>query len=162
MELPVEPVADEPSPRPKTRIWLAVLPAFLLTTGMSAWSILRFAGVMPALGISPRQESRAKACAEVYGVNLYNSEYYVRESIPGSGIASSKAPREFSTVVSGMVENKCPEPLDTVRISLKVRAASGAQGSGEAVVRDIAAGQAKSFERAWIGQIVSYEIASIR
>jgi hypothetical protein len=143
-----------------------VLPAILLTTGMMTWSTLRFAGVTSALGISrqpnPAGKAPAKACADVYGVNLYNSENYVRESLPGSGFASPKAPREFSTVVSGMVENKCSEPLESVSIFLKVRDASGAWGSGEAVVRNIAGGQAKPFERAWIGQIVSYEITSVR
>jgi len=147
-------------PRGNPRLWLAALPAFLLTIGMSTWSILRFAGVQPALDLSPPTKSKAAACAEVYGVETYNSEYYVKEAI--RGLTSPKAQREFATVVSGMVENKCDEPLRSVRINIKVKNGEGARASGEATVRDVRPGQAKRFERAWIGQIESYEIAEIR
>lgn len=157
------PPGDPPDPprRRKSNVLLAALPAFLLTAFMSIWSLLRFAGVQPALGIGPLSGSRSAACAQVYGVNLYNSEYYVRESRQGSGLVSPKAARELSTVVSGMVENTCNEPLKSVRIQLSVRDASGARGAGSVTVGNIGPGQAKPFERAWIGQITHYEIVAI-
>lgn len=155
------PFDDTPPARRKSNSWLAALPAFLLTAFMSIWSLLRLAGVQPALRIAPAAVSPAKACAQVYGVGLHNSEYYVRESTPGSGVAARNAPREISTVLSGMVENTCEEPLVTVRIRIRVRDASGARGSSEVVVGDIGARQAKPFERAWIGQITQYEIVSV-
>ncbi|NWF84085.1 MAG: hypothetical protein HXY18_09685 [Bryobacteraceae bacterium] len=161
VHLPPPGDPPDPPPRRKSNVLLAALPAFLVTAFMSIWSLLRFAGVEPASGIVPRSESRAAACAQVYGVTLYNSEYYVRESSPGSGFASSKAPRELSTVISGMVENTCDEPLNSVRIKLSVRDVSGARGSGEVTVGKIGPRQAKPFERAWIGQITGYEIVRL-
>ena len=160
-ENPQPPGAPDPPPRRKSNLGLAVLPALLISTGMSTWSILKFAGVRPALGVFAKSDSPAQKCAHVYGLTLASSEYYVRESIPGSGIAAHNAPRELSTVIKGMVENTCDQPLSRVRIAIEVRDASGKRGSSEAVIGKLRPHEAKHFERAWMANITSYEITGI-
>jgi hypothetical protein len=163
MDIPLEKEAAQPAPRRrKRRIWLAVLPAFLLTMASSLLTILNLAGLTPAWADPLRLLSRSNHCAVVYGVNLFNSEYYVRESSPGSEEGAENPPRELSTVVGGMLENKCPEPIESVTIHFIVRDDAGKRWSGEATVNDVPPWQAKPFERAWLGQIVSYEITSVR
>jgi hypothetical protein len=133
MDIPLEKEAAQPAPRRrKRRIWLAVLPAFLLTMALSLWTILNLAGLTPAWADPLRLLFRSNHCAVVYGVNLFNSEYYVRES------------------------------SESVTIHFIVRDDAGKRWSGEATVNDVPPWQAKPFERAWLGQIVSYEITSVR
>lgn len=163
MDRPLPPEDALPAPRRRKRpLWFAVLPAFLLAMGSSMWTILRLGGLTPSWTDPAHFLSRSNPCAAVYGVNLYNSEYYSRDPGPDATLTAQNPPRELATVITGMLENKCADPLESATVHFIVQDNNGARWSGDATVGEILPGQAKPFERAWLGQIVSYEIKAIR
>lgn len=153
-----------PDEKPKPKLWLAVLPGVLtvaLTAGFAVpkWlEMSRVTGVITS-GAKAGSSQNLSKCVDVYSVTLKTSEFYV----PENRIQPRKnAPRELSTVVTGMASNRCGEPLQSVRIRINVRDDRGGRGSAWAKVGDLGVGQAKPFERAWMARITSYEIGEVR
>jgi hypothetical protein len=109
-----------------------------------------------AAAVSNRDLSK---CVDVYSVTLKTSEFYVPEN---RFTFRKNAPRELSTVLTGMASNRCGEPLRNVRIRINVRDEKGGRGSAWANVGDLPIGQAKPFERAWMARVTQYEIGEIR
>ena len=100
-------------------------------------------------------------CVETYGITLHTSEFYVSEGLTQFKHPKN-APRELSTVLNGVARNNCGKPLNNVRIRIRVRSADGKRGDAWATVGTLETGEAKPFERAWMGPVTTYEIAEIR
>ena len=93
----LEPDPHHP-PRGKSRVWIAAIPAFLLTMGSMGWSVLRYAGVLPALDGFSSVKSHARACASAYGLTVYNSEHYI-----SADRAQTSASAKFSSASSPLL-----------------------------------------------------------
>ena len=158
--------------KPKPKIWMALIPGLLtvvLTAGFAIpkwFQFGRVAGVITDGGVDRSSSGTATLdltrCVDVYAVTMKTSEFYVPELRAGSLTRKKNAPRDLSTVVEGMANNRCGKPLKRVRIRMNVRDDQGRRGNGWAEVGDLANGQAKSFERAWMARVTSYEIVEIQ
>ena len=109
----------------------------------------------------PTQSSRP-LCVETYGIHLNASEYYVREWAMGIPANNPNKTPELSTVLSGMARNGCGENLKNVRIRFVVHDKEGRKGDGYYLIESLAIGEAKPFERAWMGRVTSYEVTADR
>jgi hypothetical protein len=151
----------------KPRLWIALIPGLLtivLVAGAAIPRWLQFNRVSGVITSGSKTTSDAAPrgrleCVDVYALTLKGSEFYVPENTPWR---TRNAPREMSTVVEGMASNRCGKPLKNVQVRIKVRDDKGRGGSGWAKVGDLGAGQAKAFERAWMGRVTSYEVAEVR
>ena len=65
-------------------------------------------------------------------------------------------------MVRGVVRNGCGENLKNVRLKFVVHDDAGAKGEGFYLLDTISVGEAKTFERAWMGHVTSYEITASR
>jgi hypothetical protein len=110
----------------------------------------------------PRVDPNRPSCVETYGITLNLSEYYVREWAVGAPATSPTKSPELSTVLKGMARNGCGEDLKNVRIKFVVHDDTGRKGDGTYLIESIAAGEVKSFERAWMGRVTSYEVGADR
>ena len=157
-----EPAATE---KPKPKLWMALIPG-LLTVGLVTGALIpkwlqfsRVSAVITSGGAAAPAAARGRMdCVEVYALNTKTSEFYVSERSPWN----TKAPREISTVVTGMASNGCGRPLSNVQVRVKVRDDKGRGGVSWAKVGDLGIGQSKSFERAWMGRVTSYEVVEVR
>jgi hypothetical protein len=86
----------------------------------------------------------------------------VPEFAPGIPSASTNKSPEISTVLTGTVRNGCQENLTNVRVLFEVHDDSGKKGEGSYLIPSLAIGEAKSFERAWIGRVTTYEVTAER
>lgn len=151
----------------KRNVWMALIPGLLtvaLTAGVAVprwFEFNRVAGVIAGGTEGSDSVADRRACVDVYSVTLKTSEFYVPENGFGA-LWQKNRPRELSTVVQGMVSNRCGESLQRVRIRIDVRDDDGKKGSAWADVGNLANGEAKPFERAWMGRVRSYEIVEIR
>ena len=154
---PIGPEPPKGPVLPKVPLWLAVVPGLVIATIFASRSIVQTGQAARAISgdVTPKP---ALTCIEPYGVNLSNSEFYVRE---GEQFVPRKK-TEISTVVSGMVKNDCGETLKSVTISMEVSDDDGKRGSGSVTVSDLGPGQAKPFSKAWMGRITSYQIVKVR
>ncbi|HLJ50163.1 MAG TPA: hypothetical protein VKU01_29320 [Bryobacteraceae bacterium] len=142
-------------------LWVATLPAVLfMLFAMSQFS--RVAGVVgPGSGGRPATSKRL-GCVETYGISLDLSEYYVRDLGGGIPVPSKTQTPELSTVMRGMARNGCGEQLKNVRLRFVVHDDVGRKGEGTYLIDSMADGEVKSFERAWMGRVTSYEIGADR
>jgi len=154
--------------KPKPKLWMALLPGLAtvaLVMGMVIPRWLEFsqvAGVITSDGSGKTSVRGPIKCVDVYAITLKTSEFYVPENRLGGYLPKKNAARDLSTVLEGMARNRCGEPLKRVKIRIDVRDGKGGRGTGWAEVGDLAAGQAKAFERAWMALVTSYEIVEIR
>jgi hypothetical protein len=135
--------------------WIKVLP-ILIALGFMGRSFVQMNKVTSAISSNATQPVQ---CVETYGITLANSEYYHAEG--NWDMAPQRTP-QLATVVSGMARNDCGEPLNSVVVSIKVQDDDGRRGSGSAMISNLGVGEAKRFEKAWMGRVTSYEIAGIR
>lgn len=147
-------------------LWAAALPGLLIALFFAGNAMLQFSraagSINPSSGDSRPKSNRA-SCVETYGITLSASEYYVREwslGMPATS-ANNKTP-ELSTVLRGMARNDCGESLKNVRLRFVVHDEGGKKGDGSFLIENLAVGEAKSFERAWMGRVISYEITADR
>jgi len=154
-------VPDPIEPKESIRIprWLAALPGLLLVTFFAVRAMIQMGGASQAISGGNESSKPSLACVSTYGITLTNSEYYVPE---GHQFSPPPKTPELSTVVSGMVRNDCGEALKAVRIHLKVSDENGRKGEGSALVTGLNPGEAKPFDKAWMGRITSYEVDSIK
>jgi hypothetical protein len=147
-------------------VWPALIPAFLVL-GIGAAMVHKqrssFQAAEDAMAIEPQAPPSGKKCVETYAITLHTSEYHVREVSPGVPAVRKKgAPRELSTVIRGTARNGCPHKQRGVRVRVNVFDEKGKRGSAWAKLGNMAIGQAKPFELAWMGRVTKYEIAEIR
>lgn len=155
--IPSIPNPIEPKPA-KLPWWLGVLPGLLIVTIFAGRAFVQIGHASKAISGGDTAKPPALTCVETYGVNLTNSEYYVRE---GQQFLPRTTP-EISTVVSGMVRNDCGKPLKSVIIHIKVRDDAGKRGEGAVTVSNLNPGVAQPFSKAWMGRVTSYEIVRIQ
>lgn len=141
-------------------MWIATLPALLAVIAATV-SFSRVSKTINPNADGPIDPSHP-SCVETYGITLNSSEYYVREFAPAFGPKKSDNTPELSTVLRGMARNNCGESLKNVRIRIVVRDESGQKGEGYHLIEEMADGEVKPFERAWMGRVTSYEIAAYR
>jgi hypothetical protein len=110
---------------------------------------------------SPRESNRA-SCVETYGITLTTSELYVREWSLGAPANNPNKSPELSTLLRGMAHNGCGENLKNVRIRFVVHDDDRRKGDGFYLIESMAIGESKSFERAWMGRVTSYEVTADR
>ena len=141
-------------------LWIATLPAvFFVLFAMSQF--FRAAGVVGPDGGRTSAPKRL-SCVETYGISLDLSEYYVRDMGGGIPVASKTHTPELSTVLRGMARNGCGEQLKNVRLRFLVHDDAGRKGEGTYLIDSMADGEVKSFERAWMGRVTSYEVGADR
>ncbi len=118
------------------------------------------ANINPAAGDS-RRDSNRTSCVETYGITLSASEYYVREWTVGAPAINpnNKSP-ELSTVLRGMARNNCGEALKNVHLRFVVQDDGRRKGDGFFLIDSLGVGEAKPFERAWMGRVTSYEVTA--
>jgi hypothetical protein len=141
-------------------MWLAALPAVFLMM----FSFVTFSRV--GTKIKPEDHAvKSLSCIDTYGVTLNLSDQYVPapESTVGtwSNNTNNKTP-QISTVVRGVARNNCGENLKNVRLKFVVHDDGGASGDGFYLFDDLSNGEVKTFERAWMGRVTSYEITAGR
>lgn len=147
--------------RPERRypLWLAaMLPALLFVIFATVTTLRVSKKIAPDV---PGDPARV-ACVETYGITLNQSEYYVREFAPAFEAKRPDNSPELSTVLRGMVRNGCGHDLKNVRLHLVVHDDAGRTGEAFHMIQEIADGEVKSFERAWMGRVVTYEVAADR
>lgn len=154
----------QPPSRRGFPLWLAALPAAVITIFFVVPAIRQFSGA--ALAMDPTLESSRKSnrpsCVETYGITLNSSEYFVREWALGIPAPNRSNTPELSTVLRGMARNGCGEDLKNVHIRFVVHDHNGHKGDGYYLIETLAIGEAKPFERAWMGRVTSYEITTDR
>jgi hypothetical protein len=139
--------------------WVAALPGLLLVTFFAGRAFVEM--TLATRAMSPQQAftpSTWHACVDTYAVTLSNSEFYVPE---GQQFAPRQS-KDISTVLSGMVRNGCGEQLKSVTIPITVHDDDGKRGEGTVTVSELYPGEVKSFSKAWMGRVTSYEIGKIR
>jgi hypothetical protein len=158
------PDASHPEPSRSPRrypLWLAaVIPATLFVV-FATVSMLRVSQRITADPSIPVRDPSRASCVETYGITLNQSEYYVREYT--SAFSANKpngSTPELSTVLKGMAHNTCGENLKNVRLHMVVHDADGRKGDGFFLIQNIADGEVQSFERAWMGRVVTYEVTA--
>jgi len=95
-------------------------------------------------------------CVETYGVTLVNSYEYVRGMVPMP--PDPNKPRELATIVRGMAVNQCDERVSRVQLKITVHDDRGMKGAGTYDISELRPKQTQSFERAWMGNVTSWEI----
>ena len=162
----VPPATSQPSP-PKRRfpLWSAALPGLLIAIYLVVRTTVQFASAAKAINpsaTSSQNRANSLACIETYSVTLDSSQLYVPEWQAGMPLNSnSPNPSQPSTVLRGMALNGCGENLKNVQLRFVVHDDVGKRGDGYFLIADIAAGEAKPFEKAWMGHVTSYEIAAV-
>jgi len=139
-------------------MWLAALaPALLILH-----SIVSFSRVSNKIKLDDHP-AQSLSCVETYAVTRNLSDQYVREGTFGTWLnnTGNRSP-ELATVVRGMARNNCGENLKSVRLKFVVRDDAGAKGDGFYLIDAISEGEVKTFERAWMGHVTSYEITASR
>jgi len=157
----VTPAVPDPIEPKGTKLprWLGAVPGLVLVTIFAVRAFVQMGQASGAVsGTGTFKPSKSLACVETYSVTLTNSQFYVPE---GQQFSPPKTP-ELSTVVSGMVRNDCGELLKSVTVHIKVSDDDGKRGNGSVTVSDLNPGEAKSFSKAWMGRITSYEISKIQ
>ena len=128
----------------------------------AAFQFSHVAGQINPGSLDRSGKSTGSHCVETYGVTLSSSDQYVREWTLGAPANNATRTPEISTVLRGMARNGCGEDLKNVRIRLVVRDEAGAKGEGSYMIDGLVVGEAKPFERAWMGRVTSYEITAGR
>ena len=142
--------------------WLLALTLIALAGGFVAFQYMNMIRVAEAISPGGTSAVNGRGCVETYGITLHTSWSHVREYSLLAPRQGKNAPNEEATVLRGMARNGCGEPLRNVRVKINVRDASGSKGSGWADVGVLAIGQVRSFEKAWMGRVTSYEVVEIR
>lgn len=160
----VPPATPQPSP-PKRRfpLWSAALPGLLIAIYLVVRTTVQFASAAKAINpsaTSSQNHVNNLACIETYSVTLDSSQLYVPEWQAGIPM-NSAAPSQPSTVLRGMALNGCGENLKNVQLRFVAHDDTGKKGDGYFLIADIAAGEAKPFEKAWMGHVTSYEITAV-
>ncbi len=138
--------------------WVAAVPGLVIATIFAGRAFMQMGQASGAISGDTSRPLKSLSCVETYSITLSNSEYYVPE---GQQFVARKT-NEISTVVAGMVRSDCGEPLKSVTIPINVGDDSGKRGAGSVTVSDLNPGEAKSFSKAWMGRITSYEIGDVR
>jgi hypothetical protein len=143
-------------------MWAAVLPALLVPVFLFVRAVLQFGAFASASGISdaPPAKSNILDCVVVYSITPHTSEFYVREF---GGFATQRpknAPTELSTVLRGMAKNECGDPLKFVKLNFVVHDDKGQKGQGIITIDSLVNGEAKQFEKAWMGRVTSWEVTA--
>jgi hypothetical protein len=139
--------------------WLAAVPGLVIATIFAGRAFVQMGQAARAVsGDNASKPQKSLTCLDIYAMSLSNSEDYVPE---GQQFVPRQT-REISTVLSGMVQNNCGEPLKSVTIHMTVHDDAGRQGSGSVSVAELNPGEAKSFKKAWMGRVTSYEIGKIQ
>ena len=160
------PVFTGPNSTPAARrypIWLAALPALLLPLFFASQAALQFSHAARAINpnASFHKKSNQPACVDTYGITLNLSELYAREWAPGIAAGDGpNQPKELSTVVRGMARNNCGEEVKNVHLRFVVHDDDGKRGEGTLLIENLAIGEVKAFERAWMGRVTSYEVTA--
>jgi hypothetical protein len=152
-------VDHQVEPKAKLPRWLAAVPGLLIAIIFAGRAIVQMGQASRAVsGGNASKSSKAPTCVETYAITLSNSEYYVPEGQQFSPRKSS----EISTVINGMIRNDCGERLESVTVHINVRDDSGKRGNGSVTVTELNPGEVKSFSKAWMGRVTSYEIERIQ
>jgi len=163
----VPPASQPEPPAPKRRfpLWMAALPGVLMAGYFVVNATVQFSNaarvIGPTFGGGPKESNRL-ACVETYGVTLDLSQLYVPEWQVGMAARSPNALVQLSTVLRGMARNGCGENLKNVHLRFSVKDDIGRTGDGFISIDSMAIGEAKPFEKAWMGRVTSYEIAADR
>ena len=160
----VPPASPQPSsPKRSFPLWSAALPGLLIAIYLVVRTTVQFASaakaINPSAGNSQKTSNRL-ACIDTYSVTLDSSQLYVPEWQAGIPM-NSATPSQPSTVLRGMALNSCGENLRNVQLLFVVHDDAGKKGEGFFQIADIAAGEAKPFEKAWMGHVTSYEITAV-
>jgi hypothetical protein len=160
----VPPATPQPSPPKRSfPLWSAALPGLLIAIYLVVRTTVQFASAAKAINPSAagsQNRVNSLACIETYSVTLDSSQLYVPEWQAGIPM-NSGSPSQPSTVLRGMALNSCGENLKNVQLRFVVHDDAGKRGDGFFQFPDIAAGEAKPFEKAWMGRVTSYEIAAV-
>lgn len=161
------PAPSVPGPSASKRrfpLWIAGLPGLIAVGILMINAAVQFGRVAGKINPNATDSSKSPGthCVETYGVTLRSSDLYVRESPMGIPANAPNTTPEMSTVVRGMVHNGCGEDLRNVRIRFVVSDEAGKKGTGTYQIDSLAIGEAKPFERAWIGRVTSYEVTADR
>jgi len=109
-----------------------------------------------------RRESKGASCVEIYGLTISDSDNYVREWTLGMPANKPSQTPERATVLRGVARNGCGEDLKNVRLRFIVHDDEGRRGNGEYLIETMAVGEAKAFDKAWMGRVTSYEVTANR
>ncbi len=168
---PVEAPQPEVKPEVARRLplWLAVVPALLVPVFFMFRAATQFTAVVGASGVDTAEtfsrtgaEKTALACVETYSITPHTSESYVSTRGVTEKTRRPNAPKELSTVLRGMVRNACGEKLKTVTMKFSVHDDDGKVGSGYLSLENMENGEARPFEKVWIGWVTSWDIRSSR
>lgn len=156
-----------PSDGPKRRLplWTAALPALLIPVFFASRAALQFSAAANAINPASsthQKNSNLLPCVETYSVTLDSSQLYVPEWQVGMPAVSQNGTPQLSTVLRGMARNGCGENLKNVHLRFAVHDDKGQKGDGYISFDTLAIGEAKPFEKAWMGRVTSYEITANR
>lgn len=163
----VPPPTPPPSPTTRRRLptWIAALPALIAPTYYMGHALSGFNTVSHAIsGSTANKKAVPTGCIETYGITLSNSHEYVRSfgefRFPGAAPRDPNTPRELATVLHGNILNHCGEPLRDVHINITVRDEKGTTGKATVLISELKPGISQQFERAWMAQIATWDIAT--
>jgi hypothetical protein len=162
------PTSSTPPPSaPKRRLplWVAALPALLIPIFLMVRATVQFSAAAKTFNpVSSDQQksSNRLACVETYGITLNSSQLNVPEWQVGIPANSGNSTPQLSTVLRGMARNGCDENLTEIRLHFVVHDDAGRKGEGFFLINSLSTGDAKPFEKAWMGRVASYEITASR
>ena len=158
------PLQSKAAPPRKLPLYLAILP-LLLPLFFVVNAIAHFTRASAVVAASPNPPDRrppGNLCVETYGITLSGSHEYVPQqgALPIPVKVDPNKPREFATILRGTARNTCSDAQQNVALHITIKGEAGATGATNLELGDMPPGIARSFEHAWMGKVMSWEITS--
>jgi hypothetical protein len=144
-------------------LWAAALPGLIIALFFMGNAVLQFsraAGAIKPVQADSGRTPKGASCVEIYAITLGDSDGYVREWSLGMPATKPSQTPERSTVLRGVARNGCGEELKNVRLRFVVHDEEGRKGDGNYLIENLQVGEAKNFERVWMGRVTSYDITA--
>ena len=160
---PLQTRSEKDRGNKRVPLYLAALP-LILPLFFIAGAVTQMRQASGATRATPEDAAAAKSqsCVETFGVTLENSHEYLSRAdiLPFAERDHPRKANPLSTVVKGMVRTTCGEPLKDVVLHIKVKIEANGAGETDHEIPELKPGVPQEFERAWTGQVTSWEITA--